>query len=183
MAGRSDGTLSPGDLCSRRTFGAGTGQRGGRRPMGEERAADGAGTPPSGGADGAGARFICPGCGTDITDTPSYLRFRVCEICHRHFAMGAAARIASLVDHDSFKETSAELRSADPLGFADRLPYPERLEEAQRRTGLGEAVVTGAAQIGGHECVLAVLDFNFLGGSMGTVVGEEVTLAVELAGE
>src|SRR5438067_10992365 len=113
MAGRSDGTLSPGDLCPRRTFGAGAGQRGGRRPMGEERAADGAGAPPSGGADGASARFICPGCGTDITDTPRYLRFRVCEICHRHFAMAAAERIASLVDHDSLKETSEEVGAAD----------------------------------------------------------------------
>src|SRR5881628_225427 len=131
MAGWSDGTLSPNDVCPRRTFGAGTGPSGGRRPMGEERAADAAGAPPSGGTDAAGARFICPGCGTDITDTARYLHFRVCEICHRHFAMGAAERIARLVDHDSFKETSADLRSADPLGFADRLPYPERLEEAQ----------------------------------------------------
>src|SRR5438105_9830 len=64
-----------------------------------------------------------------------------------------------------------------PAGGADGL------EGAQRRTGLGEAVVTGVAQIGGHECVLAVLDFNFLGGSMGTVVGEKVTLALELAAE
>ena len=86
-----------------------------------------------------------------------------------------------LADHGSFKEMHGDLRPADPLGFADRLPYPQRLREAQERTGLGEAVVTGTAQIDGRDCVLIVLDFNFLGGTMGTVVGEKVTLALEFA--
>ncbi|HET8625886.1 MAG TPA: acetyl-CoA carboxylase carboxyltransferase subunit alpha/beta [Thermomicrobiales bacterium] len=134
-------------------------------------------------APDAAPRFLCPSCGSDITDTPQYTRLRVCETCHRHFALGAAERIASLVDYGTFRETSADLRSADPLGFADRLPYPERLAEARRRTGLREAAVTGTAHLDGHECVLAVLDFNFLGGTMGTVVGEKVTLALELAAE
>lgn len=131
----------------------------------------------------APAPIVCPGCGGDVTGTPQYARFRVCEHCHHHFALGAAERIASLVDHDTFKETASDLHSTDPLRFADRLPYPERLEEARRRTGLREAVVTGTARIGGHDCVLAVLDFNFLGGTMGTVVGEKITLALELAAE
>lgn len=126
---------------------------------------------------------VCPACGATIGTSAGYQRFRVCDVCHHHFALGAAERIANIVDHGSFHETSASLLSTDPLHFADRLPYPERLEEARTRTGLGEAVVTGTARIGGHECVVVVLDFHFLGGTMGTVVGEKVTLALELAAE
>lgn len=135
------------------------------------------------GVEPASQPFQCPSCGTELSATSRYRRFRVCEQCHRHFALNAAERIANVVDHGAFKETSAALRSTDPLRFADRLPYPERLEEARVRTGLGEAVVTGTARVGGHECVVVVLDFNFLGGTMGTVVGEKVTLALELAAE
>ena len=126
---------------------------------------------------------LCPRCGTDVTGSGYYARLKVCEICQHHFALSARERIAGLVDDGSFRETGGELRSGDPLGFADRLPYPERLKQARERTGLDEAVITGTARIGGHECVLAVLDFNFLGGTMGTVVGEKVTLALELAAE
>jgi acetyl-CoA carboxylase carboxyl transferase subunit beta len=107
----------------------------------------------------------------------------VCDACEHHLTMGATARIASLVDPASFEETSGNLASADPLTFADTRPYPERLAEAQGRTGLREAVVTGMATIGGHACVLIVCDFNFLGGSMGSVVGEKVALALEMAAE
>jgi acetyl-CoA carboxylase carboxyl transferase subunit beta len=125
----------------------------------------------------------CPTCGADPTGDTLYARLGVCGVCGHHFPLGATRRIATLADHGSFVETDAGLRSTDPLGFTDRLPYPERLQEARSRTGLGEAVVTGSARIGGHECILIVVDFQFLGGTMGTVVGEKVTRALELGSE
>ncbi len=86
-----------------------------------------------------------------------------------------------LLDDGSFVETAADLESADPLLFQDTMPYPERLAQARARTDLSEAVVTGLGRINGREAVLAVLDFDFLGGTMGTVVGERIALAMELA--
>ncbi len=123
----------------------------------------------------------CPSCGTEVAETPLYRRVRVCPMCQHHFALGAAERIASLVDLGSFEETDAGIVSADPLSFVDRRPYPERLDEARERTGLKEAVVTGTGRIGGRSCALAVLDFSFLGGTMGLAVGEKVTRTLELA--
>ena len=128
-------------------------------------------------------RVVCPTCGTDITEADLYRRLRVCESCERHFPLTAIERIELLVDHHSFKEMHADLHSSDPLRFADRLPYPQRLREAQERAHLDEAAVIGTAAIGDRECVLIVLDFAFLGGTMGTVVGEKVTLALEFAAE
>jgi acetyl-CoA carboxylase carboxyl transferase subunit beta len=110
-----------------------------------------------------------------------YERLRVCPHCGSHYPLGARERIAALADPGSFRETHAELISVDPLRFSDRMPYQARLEEAQRRTGLSEAVVTGTLRVEGHPAVVAVLDFEFLGGSMGSVVGEKVALAFELA--
>ena len=125
----------------------------------------------------------CPKCGQALDASTAPGQLLVCAACGYHLTMGAAARLASLVDPGSFEETSRALASADPLTFADTRPYSERLAEAQGRTGLREAVVTGTASIGGCACVLIVCDFNFLGGSMGSVVGEKVALALELAVE
>ncbi len=125
----------------------------------------------------------CPKCGQALDTSTSPGHLLVCATCGYHLTMGAAARLASLVDPGSFEETSRALASADPLTFADTRPYSERLAQAQGRTGLREAVVTGTASIGGCACVLIVCDFNFLGGSMGSVVGEKVALALELAAE
>ncbi|MHB8620905.1 MAG: acetyl-CoA carboxylase carboxyltransferase subunit alpha/beta, partial [Chloroflexota bacterium] len=126
---------------------------------------------------------VCAGCQTDLSqgNWPLFQRYRVCDSCGHHFTIPARERIQQMVDSASFHEFSQSLTSADPLAFADRLPYRERLEAAQRKTGATEAVVTGTCKIGGSEAVLAVLDFDFLGGSMGSVVGEKVTLAFELA--
>ena len=104
-----------------------------------------------------------------------------CPHCRHHGRLGARERIAALADPGTFRETHAELISVDPLSFFDRMPYRDRLEDAQLRTGLGEAVVTGTLRLGGRAAVVAVLDFEFLGGSMGSVVGEKVALAFELA--
>lgn len=129
------------------------------------------------------AATICPNCGTDLSQGswPEFQRFRVCDNCGHHFHLGARDRIHQLVDAGTFHEANRSLVSVDPLSFSDRLPYRQRLEEARKRTGVSEAVVTGTCRIGGSQCVLAVLDFQFLGGSMGSVVGEKITLAIELA--
>jgi len=97
--------------------------------------------------------------------------------------MRAPARIAHLADEGSFVESAAELRSEDPLSFFDLRPYTERLSEAEMSTGLGEAMVTGQAAIEGRPCELAVMDFAFMGGSMGSVVGEKFSRACDSAAE
>jgi acetyl-CoA carboxylase carboxyl transferase subunit beta len=95
----------------------------------------------------------------------------------------ARDRIRQLVDEDSFAEEAAELRSDDPLGFFDLRPYTERLAEAELSTGLGEAMVIGRAAIEDEPCQLAVMEFGFMGGSMGRVVGEKFARACESAAE
>ncbi|MBI4506006.1 MAG: acetyl-CoA carboxylase carboxyl transferase subunit beta [Chloroflexi bacterium] len=123
----------------------------------------------------------CPGCATALDAQPLYQLYRVCDICHHHFTLPAKERITQLADPGSFHETHRRLAPVDPLSFSDRLPYRERLRQAQQRTGLVDAAVTGTATIGGRPVVLAALDFHFLGGSMGSVVGEKIALAGELA--
>ena len=97
--------------------------------------------------------------------------------------MKARARIASLADDGSFVEEAADLRSEDPLHFFDVRPYAERLAEAELRTGLGEAMVIGHARVEGTPCGLAVMDFSFMGGSMGSAVGEKFSRACDAAAE
>ena len=106
---------------------------------------------------------------------------RVCPKCHYPFRIGARERIASLVDEGSFEEHEANLRSRDPLGFKDAKKYTDRLKAARSKTGLEEAVITGLCRIGGYPVALAVFEFNLLGGSMASVVGEKLTRLIELA--
>jgi acetyl-CoA carboxylase carboxyl transferase subunit beta len=106
---------------------------------------------------------------------------RVCPRCGYPFRISARERIASLVDEGSFEEREAGLRSRDPLGFKDTKKYTERLRAARSKTGLEEAVITGLCRIGGQPVALAVFEFDFLGGSMASVVGEKVTRTIELA--
>jgi acetyl-CoA carboxylase carboxyl transferase subunit beta len=124
----------------------------------------------------------CPACST-AADGTAWQRYRVCGKCRYHFQLSAAERIDLLADPESFKASNPTLVSVDPLVFTDRVSYRDRLERARRETGLNEAVVTGTARINGRDCVLAAFDFNFMGGSMGSVVGEKVALALELAAE
>ena len=105
----------------------------------------------------------------------------VCTKCGHHFKLGATERLELLADPRSFSETDADLASADPLGFVDSRPYPERIAAAQAKTGRTDAIVTGDATVAGVPVVLAVMDFEFMGGSMGGVVGEKVTRAAERA--
>ena len=124
---------------------------------------------------------ICPRCKSELARQPMYERFRVCGSCSQHVSLSARRRLGLLVDEGTFRESSQKLSTTDPLGFSDRLPYRERLAEARGRTGAEESVITGIGNINGHPAVLAVSEFDFLGGSMGTVKGEKVALALELA--
>jgi len=106
---------------------------------------------------------------------------RVCPSCGHHFRLSAEARIAMLVDHGSFSERDAGLESEDPLDFVDQKTYPDRVAAAQLATGMRDAAVWGTGTIDGRPVVICVMDFGFMGGSMGAVVGEKVTRAAEHA--
>ena len=123
----------------------------------------------------------CPGCGSHYRDDELEKTLKVCPQCDHHFRVGARERIEQLVDHGSFVEADADLRSADPLEFFDLRPYVERLAEAEVETGLGDALVSGAGKIDGASCAVAVMDFDFMGGSMGSVVGEKFVRSCERA--
>jgi len=123
----------------------------------------------------------CPSCGSHYRDDELEALLYVCGHCGHHFAMPARSRIAWLADGGSFVEEAADVRSADPLEFFDLRPYVERLTEAELNTGLGEAIVVGSATLDGHPLELAVMDFAFLAGSMGSALGERYVRACESA--
>ena len=125
----------------------------------------------------------CPGCGSHYRDDELAQHLRVCPQCGHHFPVKGPERIAQLADEDSFFEDDPDLRSADPLEFFDLRPYTERLAEAELSTGLGDAMITGSAAVEGLACRLAVMDFSFMGGSMGSVVGEKFARACEVAAD
>src|SRR5438105_8022224 len=133
--------------------------------------------------DGKPHPNTCPGCGSHYRDDELEQHLNVCPQCGHHFPMRARERIKQLADEGSFTEEAAELPSDDPLGFFDLRPYTERLAEAEVATGLGDAMVTGHATLDGAPLQLAVMDFAFMGGSMGRVVGEKFTRACEAAAE
>ncbi len=123
----------------------------------------------------------CDAC-LEIIYKPEVERnLNVCPKCNYHFRIPVLERIRSVVDDGVFQEFSEDIESVDPLGFADTKKYPDRLKEAKKKTGRREAVLTGMAKIHGMDIVLAVLDFEFLGGSMGSAVGEKIALAAEAA--
>jgi acetyl-CoA carboxylase carboxyl transferase beta subunit len=125
----------------------------------------------------------CPSCASHYRDDELEASHWVCRQCGHHFPMSARSRIAHLADDGSFVEEAADVRSEDPLAFFDLRPYGERLAEAELATGLGEAMVIGQASIGGRSCALAVMDFRFMGGSMGSAVGEKFSRACDSAVE
>lgn len=129
----------------------------------------------------AGRWVRCAGCGA-IVYVPRLTRaLGVCPDCGHHHRLRAAERLGHLLDPGSFTAAPDRVRSADPLGFRDRMPYPERLAKARESTGLDDAVVRGRGTVQGRPVVAAVMDFAFLGGSMGSAVGEAVTRAAEEA--
>ena len=123
----------------------------------------------------------CDAC-LEIIYKPEVERnLNVCPKCVYHFRIPAMERIRAVTDEGTFEEFARELESVDALTFTDTKRYVDRLKEAKKKTGRNEAVLTGKARINGIEVVLAVLDFEFQGGSMGSVVGEKVALAAETA--
>ena len=123
----------------------------------------------------------CPTCGSHFRDDELAAALYVCGQCGYHFRMPSRARIAWLTDPGSFVEEATEVRSADPLDFYDLRPYRERLAEAELNTGLADAIVVGNATLDGQPLELAVMDFAFMGGSMGSAVGEKFVRACDSA--
>jgi len=123
----------------------------------------------------------CPQCKATIFRKEAEARLNVCPECSYHFYLPARARIAQLLDADSFEEWFLELQPCDPLEFKDRLPYSERLRAEQVKTGMMDAAVVGRGFIRGRPVVFGVTDFAFMAGSMGSVVGEKLTRATEEA--
>ncbi len=105
----------------------------------------------------------------------------VCPLCDYHYRINARRRINQLFDKNSFEELFADIKPTDPLEFVDTESYKDRLKRASDKTGLDDAVITGLASIEGHRLAAAVMDFDFMGGSMGSVVGEKVTRLIEKA--
>jgi acetyl-CoA carboxylase carboxyl transferase subunit beta len=123
----------------------------------------------------------CPSCEEMLFNKQLDKVMRVCPSCGHHFRLSASMRLEQLLDPDSFEERDAGLQSVDPLGFVDQKPYPDRIAAAQIATGMRDAAVWGFGRIDGHRIATCVMDFAFMGGSMGSVVGEKVTRATEAA--
>ncbi len=123
----------------------------------------------------------CPGCQATIFRKEAEKRLGVCPECDYHWYVPARQRINQVLDEGTFEEWDADLTSADPLEFVDKLPYPQRLQEEQQRTGLREAAVVGTGTIRGRRVAFGVTDSAFIMGSMGSVVGEKLTRTVERA--
>jgi acetyl-CoA carboxylase carboxyl transferase subunit beta len=125
----------------------------------------------------------CPKCETMVFDKELDDSLKVCPRCQHHFPIGARERINSLVETCTFEEMDASMTSVDMLSFTGVASYTSKLEDYQKSTGLKDAVLTGICKIGEHRAALGVMDFGFLGGSMGSVVGEKLTRLVEKATE
>jgi acetyl-CoA carboxylase carboxyl transferase subunit beta len=123
----------------------------------------------------------CPSCEEMLFNKQLDKVQRVCPSCGHHFRLSANARLALLLDHGTFVERDAGLQSVDPLGFVDQKAYPDRIAAAQLATGMRDAAVWGTATLDGRPVAICVMDFGFMGGSMGAVVGEKVTRAAEYA--
>ncbi len=127
----------------------------------------------------AGAWTKCPDCEQQVFNRQLERNHRICPTCGHHFRISVGERIDLLLDHDTFEERDPGLESVDPLGFHDAKAYADRLEAARVKTGLAEAAVWGFGRIEGHRVAIGLFDFRFMGGSMGSVVGEKVARCLE----
>jgi len=123
----------------------------------------------------------CESCGEVIFRKELEEKGRVCPACGFHFTLPGRERIRMLLDEGTWEERFAEITALDRLGFNDAVPYADKLRRTVERTGQNEALICGLGKVQGRRIVLAVLDFGFMGGSMGEVVGEKIALACELA--
>ena len=120
----------------------------------------------------------CPGCSQIIFKAELEANQQVCPKCGHHFRIGARTRIENLLE-PGYELVDLELRSTDPLDFTDLKRYKKRLADAQKKTGLNDAIINAIGQIGPHNVVLSVMEYSFIGGSMGAVVGETIARAVD----
>ncbi|MFH0933080.1 MAG: acetyl-CoA carboxylase, carboxyltransferase subunit beta [Nitrospirota bacterium] len=123
----------------------------------------------------------CDSCKEIVYKKEVDKNLKVCPKCNYHFRISARERLKLLVDEGSFTEFDGDLLSGDPLDFKDTISYKERIKENQKKSGLKEAVISGEALIKDYPVSLVVMDFSFMGGSMGSVVGEKVSRAAERA--
>ncbi len=119
----------------------------------------------------------CPSCGEIVYKEKLRENWNVCPNCGHHLRLGADGYVQLLIDEGTFREADRELRSGDPLGFVDLKPYRDRLAAAERKSQYGDAAVTGDGALDGIPVALGVMDFSFIGGSMGSVVGEKLARA------
>jgi acetyl-CoA carboxylase carboxyl transferase subunit beta len=131
--------------------------------------------------EGDGLWSKCPECGLVVYRKDLAANAHVCKGCGHHQRIDSEERIALIADPGSFEPLDVELAPTDPLAFKDRRGYADRLMDSQRSTGLRDAVVTGLCRLDGMPLALGVMDFRFMGGSMGSVVGEKLTRLTEMA--
>lgn len=131
--------------------------------------------------DGFSGWLKCTHCNELIHMNELQKNENCCPKCDYHYRLSADERLASLADPDTFEALFTHLTPVDALQFTDTLPYPQRLASAREKSGHDEAILTGVCLLGGHKVALAIFDFNFMAGSMGSVVGERITLLAELA--
>lgn len=124
---------------------------------------------------------LCYNCNSQLPKKDLEHNLMVCPNCDYHFRISARERIKLVIDDGTFEEKFANIKGVDPLEFVDTKPYFKRQEEAHAKTGLDEAVIAGVGNIDGQRVAVAVMDFDYMGGSMGSVVGEKVTRIMELA--
>jgi acetyl-CoA carboxylase carboxyl transferase subunit beta len=122
----------------------------------------------------------CPACGQIIYNKDLATSLSVCTKCAHHFRLSASERLRTLFDGE-WEEHDSGLASIDPLHFTDTKPYRKRLESSIASTGLQDAIITASGEVGGIACVVAAMEYGFIGGSMGVVVGEKITRAIEMA--
>ncbi|HEY0367258.1 MAG TPA: acetyl-CoA carboxylase, carboxyltransferase subunit beta [Pyrinomonadaceae bacterium] len=125
----------------------------------------------------------CDGCEAHLFKGELEDAFQVCKHCNHHFRIGARERLRLLFDNGKFEELDAEVVSIDPLQFVDSKPYSERIAHAKVSSGLPEAIINGRGTVGDHPVVAGAMDITFIGGSMGSAVGEKVTRLIERAME
>jgi acetyl-CoA carboxylase carboxyl transferase subunit beta len=128
----------------------------------------------------AGVFTKCPGCRETLLTADLHLNLDVCK-CDHHFVVGTRDRVAMVMDPDTFVEADARIESIDPLGFRDSKRYADRVRAARRQAGSSDALISGAGRIEGHPVEAGFFAFEFMGGSMGSVVGEKVTRVFERA--
>lgn len=128
-----------------------------------------------------GLWYKCPKCKAIMTTSEHAEHYWVCSKCQHHDRISSEQYFAILFDEGKFEEFNAGLHSADPLSFSDTKKYTDRLQDSRKKTGLTDAIRTASGTVGGHPLTIACMDFAFIGGSMGSVMGEKIARAIDYA--